>query len=243
MKFQTVLFAILYLTCLVLALLAPAKVNAQTTDEIRQYDVIVKNKPVGNVSIRISQDADGTTTATTDTSIEAAFLFIKYRYEFHSNEQWRGDRFVQMASRTNDNGTPLSVQAVVAMHDSQIDVQGKVSRTGPPLAMTENYWRLPGAEAAKENFSIIEPDTGIVRSVRLQSVGPDSVTVDGHAIACNHYRLTGEAAADLWYDAQGRLVRQQTVEQGYPTEQRLARIRSEPKAPSGDRASLTGYHN
>ena len=82
-------------------------------DEIRQYDVIVKNKPVGNISIRISQSADGTTTTCTDTSIEATFLFVKYRYEFHGNEKWQGDRLVQMDSRTDDNGTSSSVQAVV----------------------------------------------------------------------------------------------------------------------------------
>jgi hypothetical protein len=109
--------------------------------------------------------------------------------------------------------------------------------------MTENYWRLPNADLAKESFSIIEPDTGILRTVRLQCVGPDSFTVQGREIACNHYRLTGEATADLWFDLQGRLVRQQTVEQGYPTEQRLTRIHSTPNVPSGDRASLTGYQN
>ena len=73
--------------------------------------------------------------------------------------------------------------------------------------MTENYWRLPDVELATKNFSIIEPDTGILRSVRLQCVGPDSFTVEGHKIACKHYRLTGEATAELWFDGQGRLVR------------------------------------
>ena len=222
---------------------AVAQIPIERIDEIRQYEVFVKDKPMGNVSIRISQSADGTTTTCTDTSIEASFLFIKYRYEFHGEERWQGDRLMQINCRTNDNGTPLNVQAVVDSRGSRIEVQGKGSRLGPLLAMTENYWRLPSTDAAAGNFSIIEPDTGILRTVRLQYIGPDSMTVEGYKIACNHYRLTGEATAELWFDSQGRLVRQQTVEQGYPTEQRLTRIRSGSKAPTGGQASLIGYQN
>jgi hypothetical protein len=244
MKFTSFVMPILYLTCVAMMLLAStATVVAQTADEIRQYDVIVKGKPVGNISIRISQAPDGTTTASTDTSIEAAFLLIKYRYEFHGKETWQGDQLLQFNSRTNDNGTQSKVEATVDARGSKIDVQGKDSRQGPLLAMTTNYWRVPSSGLAAGNFSIIEPDTGILRSVRLQTVGLDNVTVEGREIACHHYRLTGEANAELWFDGQGRLVRQQTVEQGYPTEQRLARIRSDTKSPSGAQASLTGYQN
>jgi hypothetical protein len=222
---------------------ALAQAPAERTDEIRQYDVFVKNKPVGNVSIRISQAPDGTTTECTDTSVEAKFLFVTYRYEFHGKEIWQSDRLVQIDGRTNDNGTPLQVQAAVDSQRSRIEVQGKEPRSGPPLAMTENYWRLPSAAATAGNFSVIEPDTGIVRTTRLQYIGADSVTVEGRPIACNHYRLTGEAAAELWFDGQGRLVLQQTVEQGYATEQRLVRIRPGAEAPSGGQASLVGYQN
>jgi len=247
MKIASVVFAAigwLYVCSALLVLpAAVAQVPIERTDEIREYDVIVKEKPVGKVSIQISQASDGATMASTHTSVEATFLFIKYHYEFYGKETWRGDQLVQIDSTTNDNGTPTRIQAVVDSQASRIDVQGKESRHGPPLAMTENYWRLPSAVAAAGNFSIIEPDTGIVRTVRLQQVGQDFVTVDGHEIACNHYRLTGDAKAELWFDSQGRLVRQQTVEQGYLTEQRLVRIRTCPPASAGSPASLAGYQN
>jgi hypothetical protein len=243
MKIFSLAPAVICLPCIGLVLLASTTVFAQTADEIRQYDVIVKGKPVGNVSIRISQGPDGTTTTYTDTSVLVEYLLFKYRYEFHGKETWQGDRLVQIDSRADDNGRPSSVQVVIDSGGSRIDVRGNASRIGPTLAMTENYWRLPNAGLAAANFSIVEPDTGIVRAVRLQHVGPDSVIVEGREIACNHYRLTGDATAELWFDAQGRLVRQQTVEQGYPTEQRLARIRSGPNAPTAGQATLTGYQN
>ncbi len=222
---------------------AVAQTPVEQADEIRQFDVIVKDKLVGNVSIRISQAPSGSVTTSTDTSIEASFLFIKYRYEFHGKEIWQGDRLTQFDSQTDDNGTRSSIQAVVDSRGSRIDVLGKPSRSGPPLAMTENYWRLPTSSIEVGQFSIVEPDTGIPRTVRLQLVGPDSVAVEGREIACNHYRLTGEAAADLWFDGQNRLVRQQTVEQGYPTEQRLVRIHSVPKPRTGAQASLASHED
>jgi hypothetical protein len=216
--------------------------NPAAAEEIRQYEVLVKDKPVGNVSIRILQAADGATTAWTDTTVEAGFLFIKYRYEFHDQETWNGDRLVNIESRTSDNGKLLSVQAATDSRGSNIQISGQASRLGPPLALTENYWQLPAAAATAADFSLIEPDTGILHQVRMQLVGPDRVTVEGQQIACNHYRLTGGAAAELWFDNQGRMVRQQTVEQGYPTEQRLVRIRTGGAQPGGQ-ASLAGYQN
>jgi hypothetical protein len=251
MKFASALVGRFFLSCAI-ALLVPIMASAQMTassqmtgaqiaDEIRQYDVIVKDKPVGNVSIRISQASDGTTTTTTDTSIQATFLFITYRYEFHGKEVWQGDRLVQTENRVNDNGTPLTVQAVSDARGSQIDVQGKASRTVPPLAMTANYWRLPSADFMNAPFSMVEPDTGILRTVRLQFVGSETVAVEGHGVLCNHYRLSGELSAELWFDGEGRMVRQQTVEQGYPTEQHLVRIHNEPHVSASGPAVLTGY--
>ena len=91
--------------------------------------------------------------------------------------------------------------------------------------MTSNYWRLPDDQLAAGKFSIIDSDTGTLFTVRLQRVGPDSIIIAGRKIACEHYRVSGDTAAELWFDGRRRLVRQQTVEQGYVTELRLARVR------------------
>jgi hypothetical protein len=195
-------------------------------DELRMYDVVVKQKPVGKVSIQISQTPDGRIVSTTNTAVDAEFFLIKYHYEYHGREIWLSDRLMRLDSRANDDGKQLAVSVAVDSNGSRIDVKGKPARSGPIFAMTSNYWRLPDARLTAGNFSIIDSDTGAVFTVRIQRVGSDSVDVDGKRIACEHYRVSGDTAAELWFDHENRLVRQQTVEQGYATELRLVRIRN-----------------
>ena len=213
--------------------IAPMTALAQTSGapsvEVREYDVVLQKKPIGKVSIRITQAADGTTVSTTDTAIEEAFLFTKYRYEYHGDETWQRGRLVRLDSRTNDNGKPLAVSAAVDATGSRVEVKGKPTRSGPVLAMTSNYWRLPDALLAAGKFSIVDSDTGALFTVQLRRIGAEWVDLDGRKTSCEHYRVSGDTAAELWFDEQGRLVRQQTVEHGYTTELQLARIRGNVK--------------
>jgi hypothetical protein len=210
------------------AMLAPAIALTQSpgapVEEVREYEVLVKQSPAGKVSTTIAQAQDGTTVAVTDTTVDAKFFLIKYHYEYHGKESWRGERLVRLESHTNDDGKKLAVLVAVDASGSRIDVQGKPVRSGPILAMTSNYWRLPDFRLATGNFAIIDSDTGTLFNVRIQRLGVDSVVVGGRNIACDHYRISGDTAAELWFDGGRRLVRQQTVEQGYPTELRLVRI-------------------
>ena len=192
-------------------------------DELREYDVLVKQKPSGKVAIRIARTADDTTVVTTDTTVEAHVLLMKYRYEYHGREAWRADRLLRLESRTNDDGKSLAVNAAAEGNGSRIEVKGKAAATGPALVMTSNYWRLPDARVLGNKFSIIDSDTGRLFGVKLQYVGPETISVEGRPIACEHFRVSGDTAAELWFDGERRLVRQQTVEQGYTTELRLAR--------------------
>jgi hypothetical protein len=215
--------------------------STASADEIREYQVVVKDKPVGNVTIRIDQAANGATVARTDTTVEAEFLLIKYHYEFHDQEIWNGDQLVQLQSNINKNGRPLTIAVTGSPRDSNIQVQGQAPRIGPPVTMTENYWRLPSAAAITGNFYLLQADTGAVRVAGLKFVGLESINIQGQPVACNHFRVTGDATADLWFDGENRMVRQQTVEQGYPTEIRMVQVRR--GATPGSPATLAGYQN
>ena len=203
---------------------APAQAEPQRTvaEETREFDVLVRDKPVGHNRIRIRDLEDGTTEAAMDLDVAMSLVVYTYRYEFHGRETWQQDRLMSVDNRATDGGKALSLRAQVHTQGSLIEIKDAPARPGPAVLMTTNYWRLPPAATGK--FTILESDNGKFYVVELQRVGPDEIVVQDKKLACTRYRLTGDAAADLWFDARNRLVRQQTVEQGHATELRLTRL-------------------
>jgi len=212
--------------CLALLAAVPARGAAPrvVVEETREYEVSIKGKPAGRTTIHITETEDGMATAATDANVQTKYFLFTYRYEFHGTEIWRGDRLERVDSHAVDDGKQLSARASVDPRGSRIEIQNKPAQPGPLLAMTTNYWRLPSPAAATGDFSILDADTGIVQRVRLERVGPEQVAIGGRNLPCTHYRLAGTVKAELWFDARGRMVRQQTVEDGYPTELRLTQI-------------------
>ena len=201
---------------------AQAEPPRAVAEETREFEVLVRDKPVGHSRVRISDMEDGTTVAAMDLDVTMNVLVYTYRYEFHGRETWQQDRMVSVDNRATDGGKALSLRAQVRPQGSVVEIKDGPGRSGPSFLMTTNYWRLPPPAAGK--FSILESDNGKVYVVELERVGPDEVVVENQKLPCTRYRLAGDTAADLWFDARNRLVRQQTVEQGHATELRLTRL-------------------
>jgi hypothetical protein len=223
----------LFMLALLLAdavVLAPGQLRAQSphpvAHEIRDYDVSIKQSPVGKVSIDATQFQDGAWVAVTDTVVNARYFLVTYHYDYHGKEIWQNERLVRLESQANDNGTKLGVTAASDARSSRLDVLGTPTTAGPPLVMTSNYWRLPDLRLCAGNFTIVDSDTGKLFNVRIGRVGTDTIAVGEQNIACSHYRVSGDTSAELWYDSANRLVRQQTTEQGNLTEVRLLRVRA-----------------
>lgn len=197
-------------------------------EEVREFEICVRDQASGRSIIRIAELDDGSVVAATDVSAAVSFVVFRYRYEFHGCEKWQNGRLLQLDNRAVDNGKPLAVRARVDPAGSTIYVRGQAARPAPALAMTTNYWQLPKLAPSERTLAIMDADRGVMHSARLERIGPEELVGPGRQVFCTHYRLTGTTAADLWFDAEGRLVRQRTVELGYPVELRLIRIVKNP---------------
>jgi hypothetical protein len=219
-----------------LGLLVAAPAHGQgprpIADEVREYEMLVKGKPAGKMLTRITDNDDGTTIASTDTDIKVESWFHTYRDEYHGREVWRGSHLVRADIHAVDHGKKRAAHATVNERGSVIETPGSSPQAGPKLAMTTNYWRLPDMPPGTNNLAIMESDSGAIDTVWFKRVGPEKITVNGRPIACTHFRVIGAAKAELWFDDHARLVRQQTVVGGYPTEVRLTRIHS--NTPAGE---------
>jgi hypothetical protein len=197
-----------------------AKTVAQ---EVRHYEILVKGKHAGSMKVVITDTDDGLTTVMTDAAVEFNAIVYTYHYDFHGNETWRGDCLISVDYRAVDGGTKLKTHADCDPHGSVVDVPGKNPQTGPMLAMTTNFWHEP-ISAKGSVLQVLDADQETICSTRIDEVTYDAVEFRGCKLNCTHYHLGGNLVSDLWFDGQHRLVCQQVIEDGYPTETRLTQI-------------------
>lgn len=197
-------------------------------EEVREYDIIVKERVAGTRTTRITETDDGFTTACTDANVDLSYVVYTYHYEFHGQEVWRGNQIVSVEDHAVDGGKSLTVRARINANGSTIENSGKSAVPGPKLSMTTNYWHIP--EGSKlEQLKILDADQGSVNSDQITDIASERIAVEGSQIDCSHYHLGNNLVADLWFDSEGRLVQQKSVEDGYPVEIRLRRIVTTPK--------------
>jgi hypothetical protein len=176
--------------------------------------------------MRVSEAENGVTTVHTDAVVTPKNVFYTYRYEFHGREVWQEHRLLSVENHAVDGGTQLAIDARVDLHGSVIQTGGKNRVAGPVLSMTTNYWRSPDGPKGS-TLKLLEADQGTVHTVRIDDITPEQLILAGKQLECSHYRLGGDLVADLWFDTQRRLIRQQTTEDGHLTQLRLTRISTE----------------
>jgi Family of unknown function (DUF6134) len=200
----------------------PPQVRAEET---REFEILVKGKPAGHMTAKITDTDDGRTTVSTDAAVTLDYVVYKYRYEFHGREVWQGNQLAIVDARAFDGGTQLATHAQNDSRGATIEILGKSAQPGPALAMTTDFWHAPTV-AKGSVIQVLDADQGAVHALRIEDVATEQLVIAGRNIACTHYHLGGDLAADLWFDAEQRLVQEQTTEDGRPVETRLTRITS-----------------
>jgi hypothetical protein len=191
--------------------------------EVREFEILLKGKPTGSSKITIEQQPGERTFVTVDAAVTVNVVVYVYKYEFHGTQTWVAGRLEKFDSSTIDGGKKSSLTGVVTPQKSDMIVNNK-RISGPAVAMTTDYWRLPSLHAGEEVVSAIDATTGTSKKVRINRVAEAKVPLGNTLIPCIEYRLTGDVDAHVWLDAQGRVVRQQSLEDGHPTELRLTKI-------------------
>jgi hypothetical protein len=173
----------------------------------------------------ISGEKDGVVTMSGQAEIKVSYVggLYTYRYSYSGEETWKDGRLQRFFSRCNDDGKEFKVSASSDGKELRLRVNGRESKASVDSWLS-SYWKLPDAALRKGDISIIDADSGRPMSAKLRHVANEKLTVAGREQACSHYRLTGGAQADLWYDGQERLVRQEWMEDGHKTVLELTRV-------------------
>ena len=198
----------------------------------REFSISVDGTQRGTCTMQIRRRNDGTVWLQSEAELHINVIVYKYNYTSTGSEVWKNGRLIVMENVADYNGTQYRVKAAAAGKALQVTVDGNVSHMTPD-AWVSSYWQTPDRLALGEladrtagdpaslspqesravrYLSILDSDQGRKLRGKLICVGEETLAVAGEQRACTHYQITGDVHVDLWYDASGRLVRQESLE-------------------------------
>lgn len=199
--------------------------------ETRTFSIKVDGTLAGHHQMTISASDDHVFTVDSEANVSVSRLFIRvYRYTYRGTEVWKDGRLIQLQSKANDNGKSFDVLARAEGDTLRVRVNGQ-QRTTRTEVWTTTYWRLPELLSPQQALTLLDCDTGKDLHGQVKYLGMQQLTVGGQVQDCAHYQIRGQVHVDVWYDAQKRLVRQDTLDDGYRVLFELIRLDREALLP------------
>ncbi len=196
--------------CLVLV---PAFLQA-AGNETRLFMIRVDGKPAGECRVSYTAGEDGSETLTGSAAVRVKLLLATYQYRYEGSEIWKGTQIQRFNCSSDEDGKKCTIQAAAEATGLRVTTNGRGALVRADVWPT-TYWRLPAPGLKTQTLTLLDVDNGHTHNIRLEVVGGAKVTVAGQVIHTINYRMVGPVRAELWYDAQGRLVRQSSIEDGH----------------------------
>lgn len=193
--------------------------------ETREFEILVDDAKAGATTSTITEFDDGRSVVSTTAEVKVKILVYNYVYQFSGAEEWLGNQFRGLDSRTVDGLSKLSLK--VRLDGERMVLQGADGkpRATTPQVMTTNYWRQPPDELLGKKIAVLDADNGRTLKLQFDHVGPKTLTLLGKPVDCQHFKVTGDLQSELWFDGSQRLVRRLGTEDGHKTEARLTGYR------------------
>jgi len=171
---------------LAVALAAPVNALSIPSNGSLSFDVVRKGKDIGDHSYQFSGAKSAfTVKVATDIAVKVPLIRATvYSFKHASIEQWKGGALQQISSETNDDGEPHQL------------------KTASKGALPASLWN----DDIVRSGQLMNTIDGTLMNVRVADLGNETVTTKRGAIAAHHYRMSGDLARDLWYDADGNLA-------------------------------------
>ncbi len=138
------------------------------------------------------------------------FGFTAYRYRHHAVERWQGDCLDTLDAETDDDGKPERVRLRRQGGSATIDTNDG-SRVVEGCVMSFAYW----TPAIRDQTRLLNAQTGVLESVRVQPLGSGTVDVHGRPVAATSFRISGMSQPiDVWYSTDGAWVGLDSIVRG-----------------------------
>lgn len=189
------------------------------------FEILRNGVKIGEHVVTLAPHDNGGLRAVTDVKISVRVLGITaYRYTQKIEEIWRDEQLVTLSSRTNDNGTRKIVEGARDGDVFEVVDKDGESRRLSGQVLTTTLWHRRTPYVSK----LVGTRDGVIQEVSGESLGRETLSLDGGTVEAERYRLSGEFERDLWYDDRDRLVHV-----GFNTERDGSRVELQAVNPAG----------
>lgn len=196
----------LWALAFVIGLASVGVAQAETLD----YTIYKESDPVGHDVYTINKEGD-VTTVKVHTHTDVSVLFFKFHYNHDRTEVWKAGVMQSLVSDTDDDGTKHHV----SVHRDGNSLIGGVDGKSQILPGDVLPFTLWARSLLKRQVFFDVADFEQLKT-EVEDKGPDKITINGKAFDTRHYKITGDLNWDLWYDANGVMLKSAFKRRGFP---------------------------
>lgn len=198
------------LSVLVLAAMGGAAARAEPLR--LSYEIRKDGEAIGREDVMVERQG-GDMSVQVETHSRTTVLFMDFVFDHTRREEWRGGTLTRLVADTSDDGTKSRLEAELGEAGWKISHNGASSQR-PATSMPATLWNAKVVEAPAL-FGTID---AAPYQVTVRRVGEETVEVMGAARPATHYRLEGDLERDLWFGADGTLLKTSFKRKGFPIE-------------------------
>lgn len=178
--------------------------GAVAAEAVYEFDVNLDKRAIGTHRFTVSREADGATRISSDASFDVRFLgIVAYRYRHQAREQWQGECLADIDASTLDNGRSLRVRGL--RREGGFQLQQPTATLLPACLAAYAYWNR---DLLLRQRALLNPQTGRLDALRVESMGRETLEIQGQPVAAERYRLhAAQNVIDLWYSLRGDWLR------------------------------------
>jgi hypothetical protein len=226
--FKVVSQKCLVLSCLWIAgnALCPLVTAAEpevVSKHTREFRILIDGKARGHQEMTFSRRADDSEVMQGEAIVDMNFVVYRYRYSSTGSETWKDGRLIQLVNEANYNGDKYVIQGAAVQQSLHYEVNGETQKA-PSDIWAASYWREPEPKRVGKKVKLLDSDKGKQMTGTLEKLDSQTITVDSKPVKANHYHIHGDVEVEVWYDKQGLIVRQESVESGHKTRLELVKI-------------------
>lgn len=182
---------------------------AQAAPRTLTYQILMGDDPIGTEEVTIDPQGERTRVTVAATT-RVKVLFINFRYDHKRDELWKGATLESMKATTDDDGTPHAIELARKGAGLSLTADGKTSDL-PADALPLTLW-TPEVLKRPLLLSVID---GARYTVTARAMGSETIEAGGRKTEARHHRIEGDVERDLWFAADGTLLKTRFKRSGY----------------------------